>query len=609
MHILLDHICSSAARMLLEKTPFPTYRDRLQQMLPLLLDTIKMDHRDRSDPMLRAMATQLALEIWNATPLPDHRFRPDKRPHPERNSRCPCGSGGKYKQCCGLIDAPALGINEIIMLQAVLAQFPDKALADLPLLELHPEHLAMVAENWAAQGKAKKAARLLELLFVHLDRLDARAELAADTLLNLYMDLKRPRKKQQLIAALKNAPDKALRATGWQRQSTQDCDQGRFAAAWTAFREAQRLKPNAPALAHLEILILLSENRREEAKARAQFWSARLRRDSEFDHSELIQILHQLTSGDDATLLNTLLDKDDPFRQLNNALNDWPPPACHYSLKHGTLTAKKALAELEADWHQVLFVENDPESAVLMASEEMLAGQSFLILKDLIGLLPGLMGGLPGSEDNLGGRLLERGEKLRQIVLHTLQAEQRELPWGLLANRPMQQLSAWYIAEFASTRPEETLNVLRWSVNIANPVDNLGLRAILIHQLIAQQHADEAVAVAEKYPNDFAATRYGHALALFAAGRLQDAETTLRAAYQHAPRVWKMLLAANPRPPKVKTPGYIRLGTDEEAYEYRTYHQEQWARSGALLWAAGMKLSAPRQAPAPASKVIQKALF
>jgi hypothetical protein len=39
------------------------------------------------------MATLVALEIWNATPIPENRFRPRKQAEPERNAPCLCGSG------------------------------------------------------------------------------------------------------------------------------------------------------------------------------------------------------------------------------------------------------------------------------------------------------------------------------------------------------------------------------------------------------------------------------------------------------------------------------------------------------------------------------------
>ncbi len=604
--IMLQHLCGTAARLILDQQDFPAVCAKIEPMLGIVLEPMGIPVNELPTAMVHAIATQVALEIWNHTPLPDNRFRPGKRLHPERNGPCPCGSGGKYKQCCGQLDAPPIGINEPLMLHAVLGLFPEKSLAELPLQDIGPEALATVAEAWMHDGYQKKAAKLLERYLANLEQLDGRAEWAADLLLNAYMDLNKPRKKQQLMARLKNVPDKTLRSTGWQRQATVNCDQGNYPAAWQAFREAQRLTPNAPALSHLEILLLVSEDRIDEAKARAEFWAARLRRDPDFDHSELIASLHKIANAGADGLPGLMGDAESPLQPVVAALADWPPVNCHYQYEHGGLRPKPALAELEEDWFQILHVENDPTSALFMASEEALAGQSFAILQDMIRLLPAVGGDLDKQVDTLGRQLLERSEQLREIVLRKLKAQKREFPWGCQDNRPMLTLLAWYVDEFTDERPEQCLELLRWSVQVANPVDNLGLRQLLIHQLIAAGLAQEAIAIAERYPNDFAATRYGHALALFAAGRLGEAERALRAAHAHAPRVWRMLCADSPRRPKPKTPGYIRLGTDEEAYEYWTHHRALWKSSGGLTWAAGVKLGGRKTPPAPET---QESLF
>ena len=54
----------------------------------------------------RAIATTLAFSFWNATPLPRNGYRPATLPKPERNGPCLCGSGVKFKRCCGGAPAP-----------------------------------------------------------------------------------------------------------------------------------------------------------------------------------------------------------------------------------------------------------------------------------------------------------------------------------------------------------------------------------------------------------------------------------------------------------------------------------------------------------------------
>lgn len=606
----LDIICRYSARQILEGISFAEFRLRLEGMVPRLLTAGGMPKKQQSPEMLCSIATLMALEIWNAMPIPENRFRPRKQPRPERNAPCLCGSGKKFKQCCAAVDTPDLGISEELMLAQVLDLMPAKKLAELPLLELHPESLALVASQWIDEGQPKKAVSLLEKLFVHVDQLDGRAELAADTLLNAYLETNAPRKKQKFIDALKAAPDKALASAGWQRQTTVHSDRCDYAAAWSAFREAQRLTPNEPALSHLEVLVLVSEGRRTEAQARAKFWAARLSRDPEYDHSDLIRLLHDLADGGDASLLRTLPLGRGPLTDLAEIIAHWPEPACHYQLSGGAeLTPKKDLTELELDWMD-LVEEGDIESAILFLGEEPLAGQSFRILRDVSEMVGALPENLPGSGKALARQVLERGEALRGVVLGRLKAHKKELPWGFPDNRPLLTLVSYYIQEFAETRPAETLELMRWSVNIANPTDNIGLREDLIHTLVAAGQADEAIAIAARYPNDFASTEYGRVLALFAAGRLDEAEAALKQAAEKSPKVWKMLHATNPKRPASKKPGYITIGGDDEAYEYRRNHLDLWRSTGALKWSVGIKLATQAKGKAkPAADDRQNSLL
>ncbi|MBK7900135.1 MAG: SEC-C domain-containing protein [Betaproteobacteria bacterium] len=328
----VEHLCHASAGHLLAGIAFPEFRNRVELLVGPLFDQLPLGQAARVPEIIRALATQAALEIWNATPIPANRFRPLKIAKPERNAPCPCASGRKYKQCCGAVPPPSLGIREETMLAQVIAHWPRKRLGELPLAELHPESLALVALDWQEEGSDMDAIALLEALFTHLPKLDGRAEHAADVLLDLYGDGSKSRKKLAFLEQLKAAPDKTLRSTAWQRQATLACDRGEVTAAWAAFGEAQRLTPNAPALSHLEVLLLLSEGRRTEARARADFWCARLARDGKFDHSSLIDTLRDMVSDDDEARLRNLALMDDPLGDVADISGDWTAPACHYTL-------------------------------------------------------------------------------------------------------------------------------------------------------------------------------------------------------------------------------------------------------------------------------------
>jgi Flp pilus assembly protein TadD len=587
-------VCDFAARQLLQGISFNEFRSRMLSMVDFLLNAMKIPAEARLPEMKQSMATSLALEIWNVTPIPENRFRPRKQARPERNAPCLCGSGRKFKQCCAAVDGPILEISEQLMLAQVLMQFPRKQLASLPILDLHPKSLALVASNWLQDGHVKDAIALLESLFNHLPKLDARSEEAADTLLTCYLETKAPRKKQKFIDALKAAPDKTLRSTGWQRQATVFCDKGNYQAAWEAFQEAQRLTPNEPALSHLEILLLVSEGRREEAKARATFWSARLARDPTYDHSDLIAVLHDLANDGDESLLRSLASVHDPLATLAKIINDWPAPACEYKLAHAAeLEPTPKLADCEMRWMALRNGLMDPDKWLAFLQNEPCSGNSFRILLDSIEILGMLPESLPGANDMLVRHLLARGEALRQTVLGKLKALDKELPWGFIDNRPMLTLVTYYIDELGGIKPAEALELLRWSVLTANPTDNTGLRDTLIHTLIAAGKASEAIAVAARYPDDFAFTEFGRVLALFANGQLLEAENALERARLKSPKVWKMLNAANPKPARCQGPGF-QVGGDDEAWAYRERYLDLWRTTGALRWAAGLKPVRPK---------------
>lgn len=582
-------MCREAAGWILKGAGFTVVRARLTPHIKHLLDELKIPAEMRTPGMVEAMSTVLGMEIWNSTPLPDNRFRPNKLAKPERNAPCPCGSGKKYKQCCANLPPFDLGISEEIMLAAVLDRLSAKALAEAPLHELHPDALAIVAQRWLENGQEKKAISLLERYFKHLDQLDGRAELAADTLLNAYLETNSPRKKQKFVDALKAAPNKELRSCGWQRQATICSDTGDTIGAREAFQEAQRHAPNAPALSHLEVLLLLSEGRDNEAKARADFWIARLQRDAHYDHSDLIGALRDMVGGDEGKL-KTLSYSRGPLGILADLVATWPEPACLYRLVEGCeLEAKADLMRLERQWMDRR-EEGQFEDLVVFAAQHPLSSQSFMILRDLSEISLVLSGGLPGATEALSKQILLRAEALRQTVLGKLKALNKELPWGFLNNRPMLTLVDYYTDAFAETRRDECLALMRWSVTVANPTDNTGMRERLIHELIATGNPETAIGIAANYPNDFASTEYGRVLAYYAAGQLETAEAALREAFSGYPKVWKMIHAINPKQPRSKNPGYITIGGDDEAWEYRSHHLDLWRSTGALKWGCGIKL-------------------
>lgn len=65
-----------------------------------------MGQQDMPSEMQGPFASMLGMELWNHLPRPDNDFKPRKLREPGRNDPCICGSGLKYKQCCGGVGRP-----------------------------------------------------------------------------------------------------------------------------------------------------------------------------------------------------------------------------------------------------------------------------------------------------------------------------------------------------------------------------------------------------------------------------------------------------------------------------------------------------------------------
>ncbi len=228
-----------------------------------------------NDEMLAALALGIGRAIWNAAPLPSNHYRPKPIPAPGRNDRCPCGSGRKYKHCCG--DLPALApLDESALWPFVLDQLPVKTVDQLIATKRVPvEVLLDIATDAWDSGQEKKAVKLLAPLFdAPVTNTDEIHDYALNCLCNFYDDLGQSNKKHILIKRIiDTVPRSPLRSGAWQRMATMRIDQGDVDGAWEAFQRAQRDDPNALGIAVLEVQLLVSTNEMERAQARAQFWA------------------------------------------------------------------------------------------------------------------------------------------------------------------------------------------------------------------------------------------------------------------------------------------------------------------------------------------------
>lgn len=527
--------------------------------------------------------------IWNKTPLPGNHFRPQPLPKPERNAPCLCGSGHKYKQCCLRMEPTQDAFPNLSVLPYVLDALTAKQRTALPYEYLSAEELEHVARQWIEAGRAQDAAKLLEGLFRDINKLDSRAEAAFDCLLDCYDILGNPLKKKKLLERGSAASDKRLRAAAMQRRCCILADHNEYSEAWTLFQELQRLIPNDPSLSHLEITILLSQGEQKRAAERATFWVARLSRDAEFSHGPLIDFLRGVAQGNVTQAMSGLARELGPaLKMLVSLLDHLPPPECHYSLRPmgdsaGALLPDNKLQALIAQWDVQAEFSEKIEDDIDWLQRNPLAWNCFEILDDWLATVEEARISL-GFEEVILLPALRHSEALLRRVLKRHQAEELKLEWGWHENRPALNLLQRLVGMSGLTHnTAEAVRVAEWMVLKLNPNDNQGIREQLLHNYLRLNRVGDALALAAKYPEDMAGMEYGRALALRMNHQEQDAQKAIKTARKHSPEVAKMLLAVNPKQPRLQD-GLVRVGGKDEAWYYRRDHFDLWQKSGALVW-------------------------
>lgn len=551
----------------------------------------------------RPIALALFREIWNHTPRPDLGWKRLTLPRPERNAPCPCGSGKKYKQCCGpLAEVSPFPAGAFTVLAYVLETVPVSQYPQLPFKQLDAEELAHVAQQWGEEGRIEPATLLLEALLAPGGKFDARHESAFDELCNLYLDAGRETDRLALVERFMQTPDKRLRAAAWQRRATLHADAGEEAEAWTTFKEAQRLDPDNPALAHLELVLLANRGRYEEARTRAAFWAKRLVKLG-YEGEPIVALMEDVAR--DPHTLRAMMDgyagaepgaatpgDVDALADLIDAL---PAPSCHYRLSPqdgsaGPLEPAPELAAIERAWEAAYWGDADDRDPwddtgwIDWLGAHPLAWQSFTVIDAVVDIFENALFPEEDDErtDKMEKALLDHALALLRRVLADNRAEGLALEWGWHENRPALRLLMLSI-DIARDAAEE-LPLLEWLVLTLNPNDNGGQRERLVHALCAAGRAADALAVCERYANDdLPGTLYGRVLALYLLGRRGDAVTALAEASRRLPKVLKTLLAARPRAPAM-TPGLTMHGGDDEAWRYRVENLDVWTKCQALDW-------------------------
>ncbi len=591
----LELLLAAAAHRLVANDDPTAFADWFSVSAPLLTPHF---FAQAVDP--KHFARLMARGLYGITPLPRHGYVPQRLPRPGRNDPCFCGSGRKYKHCCENLES-AMPFPEVNMLRYVLDASPRSVFASLPGTRVNVNAIADAAYQWSEQGRLADVVALLQPWFAGDSPLAGRLEPLFDALMDAYLALGKPRKREALLSAVLARGDRQMHCAAWQRRAAMLADKGDHAAALDAFREAQRLNPDDPSLAHLEITLLIGAGRTQQARERARFWLARARRGDDFP-KPLIDLLRSAAEDPAAAVLEISEHRLPELAALRAMLRTLPPPALNHDLQPdlygvGALEPQPALARAEAKWRKrfpqakpllTMLGEGDasafdePQRWLPLLEREPLLWQSFDVLDDLAMAVHAL--GILGADEGVVLPLLDRAVAL--LRLHVDASGAQKLPWGFPENRPALRCVAARLHHALEHDDRATaLPLAEWMVLRLNPDDNHGFRGALMRLYVQSDRFDNAIALAQRFPDDTAELTLTHVLALFSAGRHEEAKAALLAAAAEHARAVKMLLADNPKQPKSGEFG-IALGGAEEAWLYRTAHRELWRERGALEWAA-----------------------
>lgn len=573
----------------------------------------------------------MARQLWGQMPVPSNRWRARGLPRLERNAPCHCGSGLKYKQCCAEFEHLPLPVDPEALLVTALELADSRWLTPQSLRLVPPQALGNVAHNWNEAGQPGKTVSALQPLFadtVACQRLDARYEMALDALVEAQLDLGQESQRRVLLERMARHPDKVLATTARCRLVSILADQGEPEQAWKLLRETMRLSPDDPQLWPLELTLLLSQGRDEEARLRAPLLAARARQRGMDDLADVLLRLGQ--EGLDAIPAGPDSPWNDPLPRALQALAETTPAevdrttlAALYRIErlpaesdsHRTQSGgeeafavsvwpQRKLTQLNQRWRR-RFLVGKPDLTSLDGDVELLLDQlpealAFLqahpaawlsdeVLDDL--LMAACAVCVPGAPRPLQ-QAVQRLADHALAVLRAL-AGGAQMHWIEHNNRPLLRCLAVAVV-LAQMRRDDTraAELMAWSLAL-NPHDNHGWRGALAPLWIAQGRAPDALRLLEQYPGDWPPAEHLRALSLFVLNRREEAEAALRRAHASHPMFLNSLLPTHlDAPPDDPGPG-LRVGGAMAAWQHRQEWRPLWVRTGALAWAQALQLPDP----------------
>jgi tetratricopeptide (TPR) repeat protein len=598
---------------------------------------LRDDPRDITpiDDQSRRMMMAVARQFWSHVPRPANQWRPQTLPKIERNDPCYCGSGKKYKQCCVEFAGMPMPLENDVLFALALDCIDPTSLQPSDWVSLPPMALAQAATFWSDRGDDERVVQVLGAYFNEHPKLDERSEYALDQLFGALQDLGMHSERFALAVKLSEHKNKAIATTARCRHVVLLSDRGDYAAAWKVFAIAQRGNPTDPQLTHLEMMVLLSEGRDDEAALRSKTLAAQLRRRGP-DFDDLADTIEALGRNGMAAMGKIMADREETD-QLDEAVMQWmalfqhlpaaPATAAdwtaHYTLQRGTsaapgtppdgwLTPSQAMNAIEKKWSRA-FPTTAPRLTDLDGDADALlddlpgvteflrnnpdAWHSFAIMDDVLAAGYSLACDAESAKlDHSCLHVALRGVTNLRAVIGT---DPVVLPWAVTEHRPALRAVARAIelCEWVADTAQ-MIELAAWMLAI-NPNDNHGFRTMLVGEYLHALRAADALAVLHRYPDDMPVTGFDRALCLFLLDRKAEAADCWAIAAKANPHVPELLLAATLEPIAHNESGYVAIGSLDEAFDYVTSRQSAWVRAGAIDWARTLpKVKVPKPSKA-----------
>ena len=577
-----------------------------------LLEYVEEGSPLRADPGLtRTLAYAWARALWNGLPLNAAGHKVERMPEPNDQEHCPCGSSLTFAHCCRQLPAIA-PLTSNALWPFVLANIqPDERNRLLTGSRVPRTALIEFAAYLLDHERRNEVIAALEPRLENPERYhDEETAILLDLLCDAYgmSDGGTRRKLKLLHMTTEKAPRSPLRSEAWQRLAMIYMDRHENERAWRAFHQAQHDHPLAEALPVLEVELLVAERRLEDAKHRAVFWAATLRRGGTPSTDPRLEFLHRVAADPITTLGGVAMDIGSVGRPLHEwlqSVSERPVPTYAVSRcenGHFTLTPPSSVTKLERQWHRVFPLQKpfalqdqpfDEHEVWGNSCESRWCGflrehpecfDSLDVLDDLAtALARHPQADAPGHDDLLLGPVLARHET---ILLRACPMDARvELPWVIEANRPaLRGLVRAFQRHIARNERGAAVNTAERLMEISRD-DPHGLRFILVNEYLRNGCDSKALTLAQRYPHDLAPeTRFGAVLALVRLRRLAEAEHALLTARSDLPKTTEYLLPARVRRPPLRQ-GTIEPGGDDQAWLYRDEMRAVWQQTpGALEW-------------------------